>query len=60
MHKKRFKNRKKSPQSQRRIKTILRLLYIGQNLSNDTNFVNDTNFGAKTGRRQSEKYSYIG
>jgi hypothetical protein len=62
-NKKRFKNRMKSPQSQRRVKTILRLLYIPRpfqryQLCEDWS-VGTRCFEATKGRRQSEKYSYI-
>jgi hypothetical protein len=62
-NKKRFKNRMKSPQSSRRVKTILRLLYMPRpfqryQLCEDW-LVGTRCFGARKGRGQSEKYSYI-
>jgi hypothetical protein len=55
--------RMKSPQSQRRVKTILRLLYKPRpfqryQLCEDWS-VGTQCFGATKGRRQNEKYSYI-
>jgi hypothetical protein len=63
INKKRFKNRMKSPQSQRRVKTIQRLLYIPRpfqryQLCEDWS-VETRCFGATKGRRQNEKYSYM-
>jgi hypothetical protein len=59
VNKKRFKNRIKSPQSQRRVKTILSLLYIPRPFQR-YHYVKIGWWEPGVLGRQSEKYSYIG